>query len=247
MVELARFRKTESFTIVKTKTVTAIPCYNTQKSIAEVIKRTKRYVDEVIIIDDGSSDMTAEIARAEGATVVSHDTNKGYGAAIKSCFVAARKTGADVLVTIDGDGQHNPDEIPRLLDPIIKEGADLVIGSRFIGKEGKIPIYRIFGIWLITFLWNFGNKVKVSDTQSGFRAYGKKAIQGLEFSDQGMSVSIEILENIRKMKSNIKDVPITCSYENNNRTLNMKALRHGMGVTLSVIRIRFSSHFAKQS
>jgi glycosyltransferase involved in cell wall biosynthesis len=117
------------------KVLAAIPCFNTEPFIAGVVSRARKYVDLVVVIDDGSYDGTAEVARAAGALVINHDTNRGYGEAIKSCFEAGKINAADVLVTLDGDGQHNPDEIPKLLALILKEEADLVIGSRFLQPD----------------------------------------------------------------------------------------------------------------
>jgi len=261
------------------KVIAAIPCYNTAKTIAKVVAKTKKYVDEVIVIDDGSKDKTALSAKKAGAKVITHPKNKGYGAAVKSCFIAAQAVDADVLVIIDGDGQHNPDDIPSLLSPIINKEADLVIGSRFLhasvileaskggaeGSQGRavpspspetynsklkthnspMPPYRRFGIGVITLLWNIGSKIKVSDTQSGFRAYNKLMIKDMLISENGMSSSIEILEILRKKNPRIKEIPITCSYENNNSHLTTKAALHGLGVAFSVIKIRFKYAFKK--
>ena len=173
-----------------------------------------------------------------GAVVIRHGVNKGYGEAIKSCFEAARARSAGTLVILDGDGQHDPDEIPRLLMPIWQEGAELVVGSRFINKISTIPRYRRFGNSIINWVWNLGSQVKVSDTQSGFRAYSRELLSRLHFSETGMSISIEILEKARKIGTRIKEVPITCSYEDNNATFSLKAFRHGFGVASAVLRIR---------
>jgi glycosyltransferase involved in cell wall biosynthesis len=229
------------------KVVAAIPCFNTAESIADVVSNAKKYVDEVIVIDDGSTDKTAEIAEASGALVIRHGINKGYGESIKSCFAAARADKAGILVTIDGDGQHDPNQIPRLLAPLIRNSAALVIGSRFLAKDGNIPAYRKFGINLITFIWNFGAKVKVTDTQSGFRAYNQKIINELNLSENGMSISIEILEKIRKKKLNIQEVPISCSYENNNSVISLKAFRHGFDVAFSTLKIRIKTRSINQT
>ena len=245
MAEVAKANKTTGNDIVKTRVVAAIPCYNTQEHIAEVIAKTKKYVDVVIVIDDGSTDKTAEVAKKAGATVIAHIKNEGYGGAIKSCFAVARTSEADVLVIIDGDGQHNPDEIPRLLDTISLGNADVVIGSRFLDASEKIPMYRKFGIGVITFLWNFGAKVKVSDTQSGFRAYSKTMIQSMNFYENGMSISIEIIEKARMARRKFKEVPVTCSYENNNSNISITAFKQGISVALSVMRIRLKSRFIK--
>ncbi|MCX6003453.1 MAG: glycosyltransferase family 2 protein [Chloroflexi bacterium] len=229
----------------KLKIVAAIPSFNTQDHIADVVAKTKKHVDEVIVIDDGSTDKTAEIARKAGVKVVKHPQNKGYGGALRSCFEAGRSQDADILVIIDGDGQHNPDEISQLLSPIMLDKADLVIGSRFIDGKQKMPGYRKFGIGVITFLWNIGSKTKVSDSQSGFRAYNKKIIKNMLISENGMSSGIEILEKLRKKNHRIQEIPITCSYENNNSHLNTKAIFHGMSVAFSVIKIRLKYAFKK--
>jgi len=221
------------------KVVAAIPCFNTELSIADVVSRARKYVDQVIVIDDGSRDGTIEVAKAAGALVINHGTNRGYGIAVKSCFEAAEANAADVLVILDGDGQHNPDELPRLLAPVLRGEADLTIGSRFIADNHNMPRYRKFGISVINFLWNFGSKVKVSDTQSGFRVYRRGVLQGVSLVETGMSVSVETLEKIRSKGATIKEVPISCLYVPS--VLNMGAIRHGLRVALSVIRIRAKS------
>jgi len=228
----------------KPKVVVTIPCFNTQIAIARVVSKAKQYADEVIVVDDGSSDLTGITAKSIGAIVISHGKNKGYGEALKSCFTAALARGAEVIVTIDGDGQHNPDEIPQLLDAILKEQVEVVIGSRFIGTN-NIPKYRRFGISVINWLWNYGSSTKLSDSQSGFRAYRKNILEILNLSEKGMSISIEIIEKIRKNKVNIKEVPVTCSYENNNSTLSLESLFHGFNIAFSVLRIRLLETFRR--
>ena len=229
----------QSSETVLPKVIAAIPCFNTEPFIAGVVTKAKKYVDQVIVIDDGSYDGTAEAAKAAGALVINHGANRGYGEAIKSCFEAARANDADVLVILDGDGQHNPGEIPQLLAPILRGEADLIIGSRFCTSEVSVPRYRKFGIRVITFLWSFGSRVKVSDAQSGFRAYNKKIFSNLRLSEKGMSISIETLEKARRKGAIIKEVPISCFYVPS--TLNLKAIRHGLSVALSVVRIRLKS------
>lgn len=225
------------------RVIACIPCFNTEKHIGEVVTRTKKYVNKVIIIDDGSHDETTKAALAAGATVINHEENKGYGEAINSCLKAAREEQPDILVIIDGDGQHNADEIPRLLEPIVKENADIVIGSRFLDGL-NMPEYRRFGIGVITYLWNFGSKTKVTDSQSGFRAYTKNAYEKLTISERGMSCSIETLEQARRAKLKIKEVPITCIYRQS--FISQGAVKHGMGVALAVIKIRTNLRGEKQ-
>ncbi len=236
-------QQSRPYQILKPKVIAAIPCYRTELYVGDVVSRAKKYVDQVIVVDDGSDDGTGEVAREAGALVIRHEKNRGYGEAIKSCFEAARSNGADILVTLDGDGQHNPDEIPRVISPILKGEANLVIGSRFLANEHSVPRYRKFGIGVITFLWNFGSKVKVSDTQSGFRAYSKKVFESFPLREQGMAVSIEILEKARKRGAVIKEVPISCVYVSS--TINFKAIKHGLSVALSVIKIRLKNSLVR--
>lgn len=239
-------------TTLKPKIVAAIPCYNTAPFIPDIVSEAKKHVDQVIVIDDGSSDNTAGVAESAGATVKRHAMNGGYGAAIKSCFEMAKSHNADVLVILDGDGQHNADEIPAVIAPILAGEADIVVGSRFIhncsspketlnhtqSTTNGMPGYRGFGIRVITFLWNFGSKTKVSDAQSGFRAYGTKVLPLISMSEDGMSGSIEILERARRAGAVIHEVPVSCAYTST--AINLKAVKHGIGVALAVLRIRLS-------
>lgn len=220
----------------RVKVIAAIPCFNTERTIGEVVSRTSKYVDKVIVVNDGSVDSTAEKARASGATVINHPENRGYGETTKSCFEAAKAEGTDVLVIFDGDGQHDPDDIPMLLAPILSGKAEVVIGSRFLDGKTEIPKCRKIGIQAITFLYNFASKTKVSDSQSGFRAYNRKIIENLPLSEKGMSVSIEILEEARRRGAVISEVPITCRYFSSN--FNLGAVKHGLSVVLPLFKIR---------
>jgi len=226
----------------KPRVVATIPCFNTQEAIADVVSRTKKHVDEVVVIDDGSTDMTARTAEATGALVMRHTKNRGYGESLKSCFITALTNNAEVIITIDGDGQHNPDEIPLLLNPILKGQADVVIGSRFL-IANNIPRYRKFGINLINYFWNIGSETKLSDSQSGFRAYKKNIVEKLTLREKGMGISIETIEKLRRKGVNIKEVPVTCNYENNNAHLSPKAVFHGLGIIFTVIKIRLFTQY----
>lgn len=114
---------------VQPKVIAGIPAYNVAGYVSGVIRKARKYVSEVIVVDDGSTDSTAQVSRATGALVISHGVNRGYGEAVKSCFEVGRVGGADVLVTLDGDGQHNADEIQKVVAPIINKEADIVIGN----------------------------------------------------------------------------------------------------------------------
>ena len=221
---------------VQPKVIAGIPAYNVAGYVSGVIRKARKYVSEVIVVDDGSTDSTAQVSRATGALVISHGVNRGYGEAVKSCFEVGRVGGADVLVTLDGDGQHNADEIQKVVAPIINKEADIVIGSRFLNNRLKIPRYRRFGIKVITFLFNFGAKVKIHDTQSGFRAYSKQALNVISVTETGMSISVETLIKARAAGLEIREVAISCLYHPDGSTKN--PVIHGLGVALSVIRLR---------
>jgi glycosyltransferase involved in cell wall biosynthesis len=218
------------------KVIAAIPCYNEVSFIGEVVLNAKKYVDQVIVIDDGSNDGTSETARSAGASVISHGTKRGAGTATKSCFEAARLYNADILVTLDGDGQHDPAEVSRIVKPILEGEADLVIGSRFLNGHSRIPRYRKVGIEAINLLYNLGSKSKLSDTQSCFRVYGKKAIHSLNVTESGFGFSVELLLEARRKQLAITERPIVCLYHSASHTQN--PLRHGLNVAFTVVKLR---------
>jgi glycosyltransferase involved in cell wall biosynthesis len=217
------------------RVIAAIPCYNEEQFIGNVIRRASRYVDQVIVVDDGSSDRTAEVAEAAGAIVVRHEVNKGPGGAYKTCLKVARDNGVEVLITLDGDEQHDPDELPRLLRPLLNGEADLVIGSRFLDHY-EVPRYRKFGIDVITFLYNVGSKVKVVDAQSCYRGYNRKALEMLRVTEAGFGFSVELLVQARKNGLRIVEVPISCIYHEASHSMN--PVLHGVGVALMVVKHR---------
>ncbi len=189
--------------------VACIPAYNEEKYIAKVIVEAKKYVDKIIVCDDGSRDLTAEIARELGAIVVKHQENKGYGAALRTLFKKALELDPDIIVTLDADGQHDPKEIPRLVEPILKGEADIVIGSRFLGKTTQ-PKWRILGVKAVTRTVKTAFNINgITDAQSGFRAYRASVVGDLIPEDNTMAASVEILAKARNKNLKIKEVPIT--------------------------------------
>lgn len=220
--------------------VVGIPAYNEEHSIARIVIEAQKFADAVIVCDDGSSDYTAKIAERLGADVIRHEQNLGYGAAIKSLFERALDFGADVLVTLDGDGQHDASEIPRIVKPIVQGAADVVIGSRFMDAHGtaEMPFYRKIGAKLITKLVNSSAKHGVSDSQSGFRAYNRQALERLSLSEAGMGASVQILLEASKQNLKITEVPSTCKYENGDvSTSTQNPITHGIGVVSSIVRL----------
>jgi glycosyltransferase involved in cell wall biosynthesis len=217
--------------------VAGIIAYDEEQSIAGVVRKAKKFVDEVVVVDDGSRDATSETAKAAGAMVINHGVNKGYGEGIKSCLEMARLKPVDVLVILDGDGQHDPDDIPRLLAPILCGEADVVVGSRFLSDKSDMPRYRKFGINVITFLYNFGSGAKVTDAQSGFRAYSRRALDGLAITQSGMGASVEVIIKMREKGFTITEAPIRCIYHSASHSAN--PVTHGLSVALTVLKLRF--------
>jgi len=217
------------------KIIAVIPCLNEENFIADVVVKALKHVDRVFVIDDGSTDHTAAIARQAGADVISHEKRRGAGAATRTGFEAALKLGADVVVTLDGDGQHNPDEIPAVIRPVIAGKADVTIGSRFM-REANVSRYRKFGIDLITWLYNIGYKNKISDAQSGFRAFNRKALAHIAITYPGFGFSIETLVQARKHGLIMIEVPVSCIYHDSSSTEHPVA--HGWSVALAIVKIR---------
>ena len=217
------------------KVTIGIPAFNEEKNIAKIITRLKKITDSIIICDDGSLDMTSDISNELGATVVKHKKNLGYGAAIKTIFKKAKEIQSDILVTFDADGQHRIEDIQVVIDPIIKEKVDLVIGSRFLDiKSEDMPNYRKVGIKIITKVTNLSIKEKLTDSQSGFRAYSRKALEQISLTDEGMGISTEILIKASKLELGMAEVPIVVNYDGNTSTHD--PISHGTSVILSTIK-----------
>ena len=210
-----------------------IPAYNEEKYIQDVIKKSLPHVDKVVVCDDGSTDNTAKIAKDAGAIVISQK-NQGYGAAISTLFDYARKENAQMMITLDGDGQHNPNQIPLLINAIITHNVDVAIGSRFLDDSTKSSGYRKTGIKIITSASNYGTNFKVTDSQSGFRAYSKDAIDAIHPTEQGMAVSTEILLKISNKGLSIAELPITISYDGD--TSEQHSVSHGVSVLMNTLK-----------
>ncbi len=221
-----------------------IPVFNGEKTIGEIVEKSLQYADKVIVCNDGSTDNTEEKAKEKGAAIVNHKKNLGYGAAIITLFEEARKQNAEIMITLDGDGQHNPEQIPTLVSALTENNVDVVIGSRFLDKNKNSPGYRKTGIKIITSASNFSTNFKVSDSQSGFRVYSKNAIDLIHPTEEGMSVSTEILLKASNKGLSVAEVPISISYEGD--TSSQNPISHGISVlvnTLKYISVRHPLRF----
>lgn len=208
------------------KVIVAMPAYNEGRYIGSLVLQAKQYADEVIVLDDGSTDHTAKVAKLAGATVIRHEKNKGVGAAIQRILAQARQSDPDILVLIDADAQHDPEEIPALVQAI-SEGFDLVIGSRKI-RRNNIPAYRWAGQRVLSYLVRVLSRRKLSDTESGFRALSKKTISQIRLKETGFAVEAEMISVAIAKGLKVTEVPVSIIYTKDGSTLN--PLRHGFGV-----------------
>lgn len=219
------------------KIIVGLPAFNEERSIAGIILQAKEYADKVIVVDDGSTDNTSKVSRLAGAEVIKHEQNRGYGGTIQTILAEARRQSADILVIIDADAQHDPNEIPLLIEGI-RNGADLVIGSRKDQRKAT-PGYRWFGQRVLARFTNFAARQNLSDTESGFRAYSKKALVTLKLRETGMAISAEIVSEASRQGLNIVEVPISISYRDVNSSQN--PLLHGL-TNLGRIFVLISEH-----
>ena len=223
------------------KITIGIPAFNEEKNIASIITKLRKISDSIIVCNDGSSDMTEEIAKEMGVIVISHEKNLGYGAAIRSLFEKAREMELDSLITFDADNQHRVEDINSVFEPINEGSADIVIGSRFLNERTEdVPTYRKVGIRLITKITNLSIKEKLTDSQSGFRGYNKKALKEILVSDEGMGVSTEILIKGSNLGLKIAEVPIKVNYEGETST--QHPVSHGTSVIVSTLKFTSISH-----
>jgi glycosyltransferase involved in cell wall biosynthesis len=217
--------------------VAALPAYNEEKTIAKVTIRASRQVDKVLVVDDGSSDATAEIAEKLGAIVIKHQRNLGKGGALRTMFDWARTNHVDIMVTLDADGQHLPEEIPKVVKPIIDGTADICVGSRFVGEAtSEMPRHRQFGAKAITGIVSSLSGLPIRDSESGFRAYSRKALSIVLPTEMGMGAEASLLLQAGEKGLAVAEVPISVEYKDLARQTARNPVYHGLDVLGSILK-----------
>lgn len=234
MVDLEFSNHEKEVHIVREGIIAILPAYNEEISIGSMVLHAREHAERVIVVDDGSSDRTAEIARFAGAEVICHPKNMGKGAALKTGFGLAGQNSAKVIVTMDTDGQHNPEEIPKLVAPILQGEADMVNGSRYMnGKDRNTPFYRRIGQNILDKATNLNCKFHITDTQSGFRAFNKNKLNVFGFKSNGLAIESEMLMDASNAELKIKEVEIGVRYDVNCSSEN--PVSHGIKVLVKVL------------
>ncbi len=210
-----------------------IPAYNEERFIGSVVLAARRYAGVVLVVDDGSTDATAEIAAAAGGVLIAHEQNLGKGAALNTGLHEARKLCPDVVVLIDGDGQHRPQDMSRVIEPILTGQADIVVGSRYLDHESNVPRQRVFGHRVFTLLTNRASGLKLTDSQSGYRALSPRALEALIFHSNGFSVESEMQFIAHEQRLRVVEVPILIQYRDKPKR---PVVSHGLGVLNGFLR-----------
>ena len=214
--------------------VALIPAHNEERFIGSLVLTVMQFVDQVIVVDDGSADQTAEIARYAGALVLCHQVNQGKAAAANTGFNYVRQLQPGAVVMLDGDGQHCAEDIPAVLAPVLGGSADIVVGSRFLEVKSDIPAYRKVGQHSLTMLTNLASGVPISDSQSGYRAFSAQALEVLTFGQGGFSLESEMQFLANEHKLRVVEVPIKVVYA---EPAKRNPVSHGMQVVNAVLRL----------
>ncbi len=203
------------------KVVCVIPAHNEESTISSVVRNARTICNIVIVVDDGSTDRTVEEAKKAKAKVVSHTIRLGVGAALSTGLRAAINYGAEIIVTLDADEQHDPKEIPNVITPIIDGKADLVIGSRTLEKNSEMPFQKLVANKILSKLTSLASDIEIKDSQSGFRGMSRKVAESIKYDSTDYQWASEMIILLSKRGIKIVDVPI--------KTLYFKSRRRGAG------------------
>jgi len=215
--------------------VVVVPAYNEARFIGSVILKIREFADEIIVIDDGSRDETADIAERAGARVIRHSRNQGKGVALNTGFdLIRREYHPTAVVTLDADWQHSPDDIPAVARPILSGDADLVIGSRYLQRSSDVPLQRVVGHWGFNMLVNTVSGTRISDSQSGYRAFSRRALESISFRSVGFSVESEMQFWAADYELRVMEVPITIRYQDHPKR---SVVSHGFTVLNGILRL----------
>lgn len=218
------------------RVVAVIPAYNEESTIGSVVLVSLLHTGQVIVVDDGSTDNTAAVAKMAGAEVIRLARNSGKAAAVFAGIDRAKSSLPDAVVLLDADGQHLPEEIPDVVRPVLLGKADLVIGSRFLKKKNAIPTYRRVGQKTIDFVANIGAETKTTDSQSGFRALSAYALDHMDFVSEGYNIESDMFQHFLEHGLRICEAPVTVRYEVNH-SHKANPLAHGFDVLSNLIGI----------
>lgn len=199
-------------TVTEPMVIIGIPAHNEQRTIAGVVEAAKPFGTAVVVVDDGSADQTSRRALDAGATVIRHSRNGGKGAAVATLFRYAIEHQADALVLVDGDGQHDAREIPAVVAPCLAGAADVVVGSRYLSQRSEVPLHRTLGQIAFNVMTTLASGIPCSDSQSGFRAFNRRAICAMRIAETTFSVECEQQFECSAHGLRLAEVPISCSY-----------------------------------
>jgi glycosyltransferase involved in cell wall biosynthesis len=224
------------------RTLIVIPCFNEETTIGSVILKSKKYAKNVLVVDDGSKDDTSDIARKAGAHVITHPRNMGKSAAVKTGFQYALQNNYDYVVTIDGDGQHNPDEIPNILGNVMNNGHDISIGYR-VGDQTEMPKWRKIGKRVLDYGTGLGSGGFITDSQCGFRAFNKRAVEAItpKLSGNNFTIESEQLVRAHQLGLGVVNTSVTCKYKDLDTSTKNPAT-HGLSVLRYVIWLVAEQH-----
>lgn len=219
------------------KIVALIPAYQAARTVAAVVCGTRSFLPDVVVVDDGCSDGTAEVARGAGAEVLRLGSNRGKGAALRAGFLLALDLGAGAVVTLDADGQHDPGEIPRLVDCWRTTGAGLVIGSR-AHLDQEMTAARQFGNRFSRRAISYFAGVPVPDGQSGFRLYDASLLRTLRLRGTGYELESEVIVKAVSAGFKVESIPIRLARVDGSATSHFRPWRDTARICMSVVRSR---------